>query len=358
MLVFPFYILAMRGWGARTTETSRQVQEATEVLSGEVQERVSNIHVVKIFRAEKREVRRFFGSARRLFDLTMANVRVSALSNSVVQWLTQMATLGMIWYGGSRLYHGYTNSGTVVAFTYLIARAYLPVNRISEMNTILHNSLAAIDRIFELFDMQPDVREKPDAIRLKRACRAAITLQNVTFSYPAFSEPAAKANGDSVDDLEIVNETKMRQTVLHDISLSIARAKSSRSSGHPAPANPRSMQLIPRFYDPQSGQILIDGHDVKDLNLRNAAIADRNGRAGNAALLRHRPRKSAYGRPDATEKEMSKPPSPLASTNSSPLPDGYETRAGRTRGKTVRRAKAARRHRAGVFVRSADFDSG
>ena len=64
MLVFPFYILAMRGCGARTTETSRQVQEATEVLSGEVQERVSNIHVVKIFRAEKREVRRFFGSAR------------------------------------------------------------------------------------------------------------------------------------------------------------------------------------------------------------------------------------------------------------------------------------------------------
>ena len=323
LTVFPLYILCMRTLGKKSKTTSMAVQEAMEEFSGDIQERISGIHVVKAFATEQREARCFFAGARRLFHLTMENVKTTTLANSIVQWLTQMATMGLIWYGGSRLYHGYTNGGTVVAFTYLIPQLYLPVNRISEMNTILHNSLAAIDRIFEVFDIQPDVREKPDAIRLKRV-QGAITLQNVTFSYPAFSEPAQKTNGIS-DDL-VLAKSKLRQAVLHDVSLSIAPGEIVALVGPSGSGKSTLVQLIPRFYDPQSGRILIDGHDVKDLNLRT--LRTQIGTVAQETLLFSGSAREnlLYGKPDATEEEMIE--AAIAARVHrfiDRLPDGYET---------------------------------
>jgi subfamily B ATP-binding cassette protein MsbA len=112
--------------------------------SGDLQERIAGINVVKSFAAEQREARHFFSGARGLFDLTMRNARITTLSNTIVQWLTQMATLALIWYSGSRIFSGQTSIGTVVACILLLKELLFPINRIAEMNTILHNSLAAM----------------------------------------------------------------------------------------------------------------------------------------------------------------------------------------------------------------------
>ncbi len=229
LAVFPFYIALMKTFGRRAKSTTKAVQEKIAEFSGDVQERVAGIHVVKSFAAEKRETNSFFHGARGLYDLTMRSVQITALSNSLTQWLTNTATLMLIWYGGYRVLHGETSTGTVIAFILLVKELYMPLNRISEMNTILHNSLAAIDRVFEVFDIEPDVQEKPDAKKLGRA-EGAIRFENVTFGYES------------------------GQPVLRDINLDIQPGEVIALVGPSGAGKSTMVQLIPRFFDPQKRQ--------------------------------------------------------------------------------------------------------
>jgi ATP-binding cassette, subfamily B, putative efflux pump len=304
MAVFPFYVLAMRSFGARTTQTSRAVQEETEIFSGDVQERVANIHVVKIFSAERREVQSFFSRARTLFELTMRNVRVSALSNTVVQWLTQMATLGVIWYGSYRLVRGETTVGTVVAFILLLRELYFPVNRISELNSVLHNSLAAIERVFEFFDTEPDVEERPDATRPDRV-EGELRLENVTFGY----QPS--------------------RPVLLDVDLTIRPGEVVALVGPSGAGKSSLIQLIPRFYDPQGGRVLLDGRDLRGLPLRflRASV----GMVSQETLLFSGTARDniRYGRPDASDAEVrAAAEAAHAHEFVTALPEGYESLLG------------------------------
>jgi subfamily B ATP-binding cassette protein MsbA len=336
LMVFPLHIMCMKTLGKRSKETSKAVQEAMEEFSGDIQERISGIHVVKAFAREQREARTFFAGARRLFHLTMTNVKTSTLANSIVQWLTQMATLALIWYGGYRLYFGYTSGGTVVAFTYLIPQLYLPINRISEMNTILHNSLAAIDRIFEVFDIEPDVKEKPGAVRLTRL-QGAIEMQNVVFGYPVMEqfENSRRENGNGKSDRSSVlkvesgvvpTQVAQPRIVLHNLSLKIQPGEIVALVGPSGSGKSTLVQLIPRFYDPLAGRILIDGLDVKDINLRS--LRSQIGMVAQETLLFSGTAREnlMYGRPDATEEQM------IAAAEAarvhefiSALPEGYDT---------------------------------
>lgn len=304
MVVFPFYIAAMRSFGDRSTQTSKDVQEAMEAFSGDVQERVANFHVVKTFTAEKRELRSFFAGARGLFDLTMRNVRVSALSNTVVQWLTQMATLGIIWYGSYRLVKGETSIGTVVAFILLLRELYFPVNRISELNAVLHNSLAAIDRVFEFFAIEPDVKERPDAVRPDKV-DGMIRFEDVTFGY----QPA--------------------RPVLRGLDLIIRSGEVVALVGPSGAGKSSFVQLIPRFYDPQGGRVLLDGRDLRSLQLR--FLRSQIGIVSQETLLFSGTAREnlLYGRPNATEEQMiAAAKAAHAHEFLSVLPDGYDSMLG------------------------------
>jgi len=317
LIVFPFYILSMRTLGTKSKKTSKAVQEALEEFSGDIQERVSGINVVKSFATERREAKNFFSGARNLFDLTMVNVKTSTLANTIVQWLTQMATLGLIWYGGYRLYTGQVSIGTVVAFTLLIRELYFPINRISEMNTILHNSLAAIDRVFEVFDIQADVKEKPDATILNRL-QGRITFENVRFTYPV-----AAHDGDTP---RLVADDR---PVLDRISIDIKSGEIIALVGPSGAGKSTFVQMIPRFYDPQHGRILVDGIDLRDVQLRS--LRSQIGIVAQETILFSGTAREniMYGRPDATEAEM------IAAAEAarvhefiSELPDAYDTLLG------------------------------
>ena len=304
LAVFPFYIALMKTFGRRAKSTTKAVQEKIAEFSGDVQERVAGIHVVKSFAAEKRETNSFFHGARGLYDLTMRGVQITALSNSLTQWLTNTATLMLIWYGGYRVLHGETSTGTVIAFILLVKELYMPLNRISEMNTILHNSLAAIDRVFEVFDIKPDVEEKPEAKKLSRA-EGSIHLQNVTFGYDGGAP------------------------VLSEINLHIQPGEVVALVGPSGAGKSTLVQLIPRFFDPQSGQILLDGTDLRDANLRS--LRSQIGVVAQETLLFSGSVREnlLYGKPGASDEEIERAARAAhAHEFLEKLPDGYHTQLG------------------------------
>ncbi len=302
--VFPFYLASMKTYGRAAKRTTKEVQEALEEFSGDVQERVAGIGVVKSFAAERRESKSFFHGARGLYDLTMRSVRVSALSQSLTQWLTQMATLIILWYGGYRVLHGYTSAGTIPAFILLVRELYMPMNRISEMNTVLQNSLAAIDRVFEVLDIVPDVQEKPAALRLPRL-KGRITLDRVSFGYDA------------------------ERPVLRDISLGVRPGEVVALVGSSGAGKSTLVQLIPRFYDPQAGRVLVDDTDVRDVTLRS--LRSQIGVVAQETLLFSGTVREnlLYGKPAASGEELERAAHAAhAHEFIEALPEGYDTPLG------------------------------
>jgi subfamily B ATP-binding cassette protein MsbA len=304
LAVFPFYVGSMRWFGKRSKSTSLEVQEAMEEFSGDVQERVAGFQLIKAFVAERREGLSFFRRSRRLLDLTLRNAHITNLSNSVVQWLTQMATLGLVWYGGRRLMLGTISVGTVVAFILLVRELYFPINRISEMNTVLHNSLAAIDRIFEVFDLEPSVRDREGALPVA-GVRGRVTFENVSFGY----QPAAP--------------------VLHGLNVDIRPGEMVALVGPSGAGKSSFAQLVPRFYDPQQGRVLLDGVDLRDLRLRElraqiGSVAQENLLFSGSVL-----ENILYGRPHATRGEVERAArSAHAAEFIDRLPAGYDTLIG------------------------------
>jgi ABC-type multidrug transport system fused ATPase/permease subunit len=302
--VFPFYIGSMRWFGKRSKSTSLEVQEAMEAFSGDVQERIAGFQLIKAFVAERREGLSFFRRSRKLLALTLDNAHITNLSNSVVQWLTQMATLGLVWYGGRRLMLGTISVGTVVAFILLVRELYFPINRISEMNTVLHNSLAAIDRIFEVFDLEPLVKNRPGALPV-RDVKGRVTFEHVSFGY----QPSAP--------------------VLHALNIDIRPGEMVALVGPSGAGKSSFAQLVPRFYDPQSGRVLLDGVDLRDLELRElrahiGSVAQENLLFSGTVL-----ENILYGRPRASREAVERAArSAHAAEFIERLPEGYDTLIG------------------------------
>lgn len=304
LLVFPFYIGSMKRYGRAAKETTRDVQAAVEGFSGDVQERMAGINVVKSFAAEGRESQTFFRGARNLYHLTMRSVRITAINSALTQWLTQMAIMAILWYGGYRLLTGQTSLGVIIGFLILVRELYMPMNRISDMNTVLNNSLAAIDRVFEVFDIQPDVQEKPNAIRLDRV-QGEIAFENVTFGYDE-GRPA-----------------------LRDVSVKVEAGEVLALVGASGAGKSTFAQLIPRFFDPQEGRILVDGIDVRDVKLRS--LRNQIGVVAQETLLFSGTVREnlLYGKPDATEEEMfAAAQAAHASSFIEELDDGYDSMLG------------------------------
>jgi ABC-type multidrug transport system fused ATPase/permease subunit len=304
LVVFPLYILCMHTFGAESKRTSKQVQEAMEEFSGDLQERVAGYALVKSFASERREARAFFAGARSLYDLVMENARITNLSSTLVQWLTEMATLALIWYGGYRIFRGQSTIGEVIAFILLLRQLYFPVNRISEMNTVLHNSLAAIERIFEVFDTAPEVTERPKARRLPRLS-GEIAFERVDFGYTP------------------------ERLILSGIDLRIRAGEVVALVGPSGAGKTTLVQLIPRFYDPTAGRVLADGIDLREVTLRS--LRSQIGIvAQDTILFSGTVRENIlYGNPDASDDEL------LAVARAAhveefvaELPEGYDTLLG------------------------------
>jgi subfamily B ATP-binding cassette protein MsbA len=174
--------------------------------------------------------------------------------------------------------------GTMVAFYAYLGALYLPLQRFSELSVIVANSLAAIERIFNFFDETPEVLDVPDA-RPMMVRRGDVAIENLDFAYQASGESAPR-------------------TVLHDVCLRVSAGTTVALVGRSGAGKTTLASLIPRFYEPSAGRILIDGENIGSLTLKS--LRDSIGIVPQDAVLFSASIREnvQYGRPGAPDAEI------------------------------------------------------
>jgi subfamily B ATP-binding cassette protein MsbA len=244
LAAMPFYVFVIRYMSPLIKKSSRRSQEKLEEMSGDLQEKIAGMTVVKAFVQERREARRFFKTSHELTDMFLRNIRLGAFNQMYTGFLTTAAPLIVVWIAAFFVLREQMSVGTMIAFYGYLGSLYLPLQRFSELGLVVSNSMAAIERIFELMDVMPEVREKPDAMGLPPA-RGHIRFAQVSFSYDS------------------------KLATLFDLNFEIKPGEVVALVGQSGSGKSSLVGLIPRFYDVTTGQVLIDGHDVRDLTFKS-----------------------------------------------------------------------------------------
>jgi len=302
--VLPLWIVSVRFFGQKIRKSSHAVQEGLSEMSGQVQEKMSGVTVVQAFAREKREVRMFHRLHRSLLERQITSVRFASFNMAMSNLLTTIAPVTVILVGSLEVLHGRLTVGTLLMFWAFLGTFYGPLQRITDLAAVISNASAAIERIFQIFDIRPEVKEKENAITLSKLTPGQVEFNHVSFGY---------------DDTPI----------LKDISLQIAPGEIVAFVGPSGAGKSTLIQLVPRFYDVTSGTIRIDGQDVRDLKKSSLRSICGMVLQDNILFTGTIKENILYGRPDATDEEIEEAAEAAnAHRFIESLPEGYDTEIG------------------------------
>jgi ATP-binding cassette, subfamily B, putative efflux pump len=284
LIVVPFYVAVIRVLSPRIKEASHELQEVVEEFSGELQERIAGAATVKSFAREAEEARRFHDRTTELYDLTIVNVKLASRHQMFTEFITRAAPLMVIWAGALFIMHGKMTLGTMVAFYAFLGALYLPLQRFSELSVIVASSLAAIERIFHFLDEEPEVSDPPGARALK-VSRGDVVVEGLSFAYRP-------------------NDGGPPRTVLDRVNLNVPAGTTVALVGRSGAGKTTLASLIPRFYEPSAGRILIDGVDIANVSLKS--LRDSIGIVPQDAVLFSASIREnvQYGRPGASDADV------------------------------------------------------
>jgi ATP-binding cassette subfamily B protein len=258
---------------------SFQIQKQLAVLTTRVEQNLRGARVVKTFAQEEAEIERFEGENRRWFDLSADSARLQSINMPLLYLIANIGSVAILWYGGTMVIQGRLTLGELVAFTTYLAQLVTPVRYLGMILPAISMAGASGERIFEILDTIPDVREKPDAPALE--IRAGyVRFENVSFSYGKHSD------------------------VLKDISFDALPNQVIALLGPTGSGKTSIVNLIPRFYEPTSGCIEIDGSKICDVNL-NSLRSQIGIVLQESTLFAASVRENIqFGNPDATQAEI------------------------------------------------------
>ncbi len=241
---FPLYLFFFRRFSGEIRATTRQVQDELAVMSSSAQERIAGSVVVRAFAQEHSEKKRFEDDSERLFTTNMRRILVQSLNQSVTGTLVGISPLIVICFGGYRVITEAMTVGELIAVTMYLAPLYLPLQRFSDLNVVYANAMAALDRIYEIMDEEPEIVSVPGAVDLPQI-QGEVEFDNVSFAYDR------------------------KCPVLHDVTFRIEPGERVALVGPSGSGKTTIVSLMPRFYDVTAGRVLVDGHDVRDVTVQS-----------------------------------------------------------------------------------------
>ncbi|OGB90955.1 ABC transporter ATP-binding protein [candidate division WOR-1 bacterium RIFCSPHIGHO2_01_FULL_53_15] len=303
LIALPLIIQAIRLFSAELRRFSESAQQKTADITSHVQETLSQIRVVKAFTMEKTESNKFKIKNDRTFEVTMKAEQMLATQNPVVAFLQAIAAVGIVWYGGREIILGNLTLPQLVSFATALGIMTDPGSALSKAYGLISRGLASARRIFEVLDIKPTIIDAQDAANLP-AISGQVEFKNIAFAYE-------------------------REAVLSDINLTVRPGEAIALVGRTGAGKSTLVNLLPRFYDPTGGEMLIDGHDLKKVTL--ASLRKQIAIVPQEIALFHGTIKEniSYGKPDASDDEIIEA-AKKANAHSfiSALPNGYETGVG------------------------------
>jgi subfamily B ATP-binding cassette protein MsbA len=242
-IVFPASVLPVMRLSKKIKRFTRRGQISTGMLTALLQESIQGNRIVKAFGMEDYENQRFVEENRKLFKQSMRASRTKAIVAPSTELLASFAIGGVVWYGGWSVIAGGRSQGEFMAFMAAMFLMYQPFKGLTKTYAQVHQGIAGAERVFEVLDEIPAIRERPDG-RVATAFKSEIEFHNVSFSY-----------GD--------------KPVLSNVNLRIAAGEMVALVGVSGVGKSTLADLIPRFYDVTAGSIFLDGVDIRDLTVQS-----------------------------------------------------------------------------------------
>jgi ABC-type multidrug transport system fused ATPase/permease subunit len=306
-LALPVLAVGALAFRIASADAYRLTREKIATITGYLQETLSGIRVVRAFGQERAHIKQF----RELNDenraANMTTVNLNAAYFPAVEFLSALVTVEILVIGGIEAITGHTSTGVVFAFIAALNNFFNPIQQLSQLYTTYQSGMAALDKIFDLLDERPDIADAPGAGALP-PIRGEVRFDDVSFRYG------------SEDDGE---------WALRDVDLVIPPGQTVALVGATGAGKSTFAKLISRFYDPTSGGVLVDGHDLRSVTAQSLrsqmGIVPQEGFLFSGTLREN----ISFGRPSATDEEIRAAARAVgADTFIAELDNGYDTQIG------------------------------
>ncbi|EQB36818.1 MULTISPECIES: ABC transporter ATP-binding protein [Virgibacillus] len=245
IILFPLFGFSIKYFYGRLRQLTRDRSQALAEVQGHLHERVQGMPVTRSFALEEYEQGQFGKRNKNFLQKALDHTNWNAKTFAVTNTITDLAPLLVIAYAGYQVIHGNLTMGTMVAFVGYMERVYSPLRRLINSSTTLVQSIASIDRVFELMNEKYDVTDQPNAITMNRL-EGEVTIDKVSFQYED-------------DEMQVLNH----------VSLHVEKGETIAFVGMSGGGKSTLVSLIPRFYDVTSGSIKVDGIDVRQMKARS-----------------------------------------------------------------------------------------
>jgi ATP-binding cassette subfamily B protein len=325
LLLLPVFLIPTKWVGRRLQSLTRESFGVNAEMSSTMTERfnVSGAMLVALYGEPAREREYFRSRARRVADIGIKMAMLNRLFFIALTSVAAIATAFAYGIGGHLAIQGGVTVGTLLAITALLARLYGPLTALSNVRIDVMTSLVSFERVFEVLDLEPMVKNRENAIELKTT-QPRIEFKNVNFSYPRAEEISLASLESAAKE-----ETVQSGQVLNDLSFTATPGTMTALVGPSGAGKTTISALLPRLYDVTEGAITIDGHDIRDLTMES--LRDSIGIVMQDAHLFHETiaENLRYAKQDATEEEMIQACKSAQIWNLiDSLPNGFETMVG------------------------------
>jgi ATP-binding cassette subfamily B protein len=321
--IFPFVIAGSIWFRLVSTGAFRRTRETIGAITAYLQETLSGIRVVRSFGQEPFHEARFAELNEDNREANMVTVRLNAAYFPAVEMLSGVAVAVIIIYGGLQAIEGHVTAGTVVAFVAALSNLFEPIQQLSQLYTTYQSGMAALEKIFQLLDVRPDLTDSPEAIELPRI-DGAVSFEDISFAYAPLrgratpstngSDTAANGSGNGVPKIDSPvpgangsgtnGSAEQTALALDHVSLDIPPGQTVALVGATGAGKSTMAKLLARFYDPTEGRVLVDGHDLRDIS--SSSLRSQLGIVPQEAFLFSGTIKEniAFGRPEATDEQI------------------------------------------------------